>query len=218
MRLHVDGWTRGTTRPAPRRSPQNAPPASTRLAGDADGRFDIACGHRAKKLLGQLAIRADQVGHRQAARGSEVLWRLVRVEDRDGVRHRVVLQERLHVGAGDVFVGQTHHLDGVAHGVQRRQFGHFLQARRAPGGPEIHHHPFAAVRGQVVGLAGYGRQRELGHLGGLLHHRAVGRCSRVGRRGGRGRRLGRGGRRSAVAGSGSGLAGRLAGGQQQQWQ
>ena len=50
----------------------------------------------------------------------------------------------------DVLVGQADHLDVLAHRIERGQFRHFLQARRAPGRPEIHHHPLAAMRGQVV--------------------------------------------------------------------
>ena len=152
------------------------------VPADSDHRFDLFGGDRTQELLGYLSFRCDQIGHGQPARRGEILGRVVDVEDGDGIAHRARLEELAHGLRLYLLVGQAHDFDIVSLFVQRRQLGHLLDAGRAPGSPEIDHHPFAAMRRKFVrgpvhrpdfqhrdlrGRLAGGRIRR----GGVRHHR-----------------------------------------------
>ena len=148
---------------------------------------------------GNLTLENDFVI--EAARRLEIGWRAVDVQDRHRIRKHMFLEEGFHVGAFDFLVGQADYQHVVARLVEGIEVGDFLEAGRAPGRPEIHHHPFSALLGKIEFLAVEGVDHE-------------GRYFRLRRIGGRLRRFSGGCRRSR--GCGWCLRGGLAGSEQQQ--
>src|SRR5690606_11123978 len=92
-------------RPAGKRTaaPLTQPAGLLHLAtGGDNGLFDHPGIHRSQELPGNLAVRGDQIGHRQAARGGEVLRRVVGIDNGDRIGDRMLRKERLHLLKLDV--------------------------------------------------------------------------------------------------------------------
>ena len=90
---------------------------------------------------------------RQSAWDIEIGRRIVDIDLGNWIIDRILLEEVDNFLALGIFESEADAIDILARLDESRQRGHFGDARRAPGGTKVDHHPLPAMTGKIKCLA-----------------------------------------------------------------